>query len=419
MESVQGTPSGVALQPVACAGSMDPSVRKYGSRSRRARRWACLASLAVIPALVSCVHYEHTETVGPAPYVYSNMPECRIRGLALSTPTAALFIGVSGYGANAGVFSTPAHFIGANLFAGLFGRAGDEAGPQMYSGTTITDILPVNQLPEGGTDPMNVVRVMGFGGGGTGEPVRRARIQQALADAIASAERTYEKHGRAQLVVYIAAHGFLGPDGQPYFLPADAVADDIATWMSYRAVVEAMQAFLGRNPQGSLDRTAVVIFDTCQNRHGGAQMKPVKLPSSPGLTLVQSAAPGQYAWHWTGMNTITNQQPGFGLDPLHEPGFKMRTISATMSVLPLANQCSLSDALKARDLKPGAADQAITVQDWFAAVKSKADAYLAQIPEMKALGRSQEISVTVPQSEAARPLFVVKSPQVADDRAAK
>jgi hypothetical protein len=345
------------------------------------------------------------------------MPECRVRELALAVPTVAVFLGVSGYGPNAGVFSTPAHFIGANLFAGLFGRAGYEAGPGMYSATTISDVLPRSQLPEGGTDPLNVVSTMGYGGGGTAEPVGRARIQRALADAIAAAEKTHEQHGRVQLVIYVAAHGFLGADGQPYFLPADAVADDPSTWISYRAVVESVQEFLSRNSQGSLTRTALVIFDTCQISRGRAPLPATNLPSSPGLTLVQSAAPGQYAWHWTGRNTITNQRPGLGLDPLHEPGFNMREITTTMSVLPIANQCSLSDTLKARKPQPGGADQPIGVQEWFTAVKSKADGYLAQIPEMKQLGRTQDISLAVSEAEASRPLFIMKALKATEEKA--
>lgn len=382
----------------------------------RPTRWrALLASLAVLPALVACVHYEHTETFSPAPYVYSNMPQCRVRELALDRPTVALFIGVSGYGPQAGVYSTAAHFIGASLLSGLFGRAGDRAGPLMYESTTLTDILPRSQMPEGVVNPMNVVDNMGYGSGGTAEPVRRARIQQALADTIAKAEKTVDSQGRVQLVIYIAAHGFLGPDGQPYFLPGDAVATDLSTWISYRSVLDSVQTFLGRNGSGPQARTAVVIFDTCQIRRGGAPAKAATLSPAPGLTLVQSAAPGQYAWHWTGMNTITNRPPGFGLDPLHEPGFQMRTITATMSVLPLANQCALADTVKASDLKPGAPDQPIPVDAWFAALKRKADGYLAQIPEMKALSRDQEISITVAPGEAGRPLFLMKAPEAAPD----
>jgi hypothetical protein len=387
------------------------------------RRWLSLICFAaVLPLLASCkVYYARTETVGTPIYIRSNVPSCPVKDVALAVPTVGMFLGVSGYEPDAGVYSTPAHFIGASLFAGLFGRAGDASGPGMYSSTSLTDVIPRDQLPKGSADPLDVVRVMGYGGGGSSELLRRARIESALADAIVAAEKKHEEHGRVQLVIYVAAHGFLGTDGQPYFLPADASAQDPSTWISYRSVVESVQKFLERNAPGAMTRTALVLFDTCQISRSGTPAFATTLPTTPGLVLVRSAAPGQYAWHWTA-STVSDQhvavvketRVGIGLPPKAERGHIHREISSTMSVLPLANQCSLADAAKAHQAKTGAADQAIAVHDWFAATKKKADDYLAQIPEMQQLNRTQEISMAVTDADAARPLFVMRMPNAED-----
>lgn len=385
-------------------------------------RWLSLPLFAgSLLALASC-YYHETQTTGQV-YIRSSVPQCPVKDLALAEPTVAVFVGVSTYAPTAGVYSTPAHFIGASLLSGLFGRAGHLAGPGMYDSTTLTDLPDRDRLPKEIANPVNVVSAMGYGGGGSSELVRRARIETSLAEGIAAAERTHEKQGRVMLVIYVAAHGWLGPDGQPYFLAADAVEKDPATWISYRSVLESVEAFLGRNAPGSTSRSALVIFDTCQISPGGMDMPPAALPTAPGLVLVQSTSPGQYAWHWTGTDVMTQHvdvvketRIGVGLPPKARRGDFTTELSSTMSVLPLANQCSLADATRAHKAQAGTDDRQIGAREWFASLKRKSAFYLAQIPEMQQLGRRQDISIAVAEAQADRPLFVLRTPKPEDDK---
>lgn len=387
-------------------------------------RWLSLLLFAgTLLMLASCEMYlTETETGGELS-IFSSVPQCPVKELALAVPTVAVFVGVSSYGPKAGVYSTPAHFIGASLLSGLFGNAGDAAGPGMYTGTTLTDVPDRDRLPQGIADPINAVSAMGYGSGGTGELIRRGRIEAALAEGIAAAEKTHEKQGRVMLVIYVAAHGWLGPDGQPYFLAADAVADDPATWISYRSALESVEAFLARNAPGTMTRTALVIFDTCQISRGGMELPPAELPTAPGLVLVQSTSPGQYAWHWTAtevrtehVDVVKETRIGIGLPPKVPRGDFTQELSSTMSVLPLANQCSLAEATRTHKEEAGSADREIGTREWFAALKKESDAYLAQIPEMQQLGRTQDISIVVADAQADRPLFVLRAPKAEENK---
>jgi hypothetical protein len=376
-------------------------------------RWPLLFCAFV--SLASCkVYYTSTQSVGTPIQVRSNIPDCGIRDVALATPASALFIGITNYPEAAGVFSTPAHFIGANLFAGVFSRAAGREGPSFpYESETLTDLAKRDELPPNYVDPMKVISALGFGGGGAGDAVLRKEIEAALAEQVAEAEGLYEKHGQALLIVYVAAHGFLF-DGEPYFLPSDAVADKPETWISYRSVIDSAAGFLGRNTPGSTARSALLIFDTCQVRRGGAGVPPVEFAVPPGLVLVQSAAPGQYAWHWTASSKYEYDKQmtkevrlGVGLPPKEARGHIQGEQAATMSVLPIANQCFLADAIKAHK-QSGGADAQLTVRKWFNGVKTKADGYFAEIPEMQALGRAQTISIRVADGQFDPPLFVLR-----------
>jgi hypothetical protein len=354
-------------------------------------------------------------------YVQTNVPDCATRDIALATPAAALFVGITNYPEPAGVFSTPAHFIGANLFAGIFSNAASRAQSLPYESETLTDLAKRDELPKNYANPMDVVSALGFGGGGKGYDVPRKEIETALAAQIAKAERIYEKQGHVLLIVYVAAHGFLS-DGEPYFLPSDAIADKPETWISYRSVVAAAAAFLSRNAPGSNARTALVIFDTCQVRHGGENVPKAEIPLPPGLVLVQSAAPGEYAWHWTASNSyqydkqmVKETRIGIGLPPKERRGHIHGESAGTMSVLPIANQCFLADAIKAHKQQRGA-DALLSVREWFTGVKTKADSYFVKIPEMQSLGRTQTISIRVADAQFDPPLFVLRQSKPPSER---
>src|SRR5258707_15535255 len=143
-------------------------------------RWAFL--VCALAALASCnAYYTSTESVLSPIYAKTNVPDCPVRDVALATPTAALFVGVTNYPERAGVFSTPAHFIGANVFAGIFSNAAHRANPLPYESETRTALAKRDELPKNYADPMKVVSSLGFGGGGKGYDVPRKEIETALA----------------------------------------------------------------------------------------------------------------------------------------------------------------------------------------------------------------------------------------------
>src|SRR5689334_6708714 len=149
-----------------------------------------------LTALTSCkVYYTSTQGVLSPIHATTNVPDCATRDIALATPAAALFVGITNYPEPAGVFSTPAHFIGANLFAGISPHAASRVQSLPYDSETLTDLAQRNQRPNDYADPLAVVSTLGFGGGRKRYAVPRKEIETALAGQIAKAERIYEKQG--------------------------------------------------------------------------------------------------------------------------------------------------------------------------------------------------------------------------------
>jgi WD40 repeat protein len=247
------------------------------------------------------------------------------------------------------------------------------------------------------------------------EAVSRTRIRDGIAQTIQTAHRTADRYGEVLLVVYVSAHGRLGPASRPYILSADADATDPSTWISYDEFLEPLRGFLG--DVSSSRKRVVIVFDTCQVASDvGTPPQQAQVAAAPGLTVVHAAAPGQYSWHWTATEDVSGFQTvgkevrwGIPPPPKAQRGAIEKRLATNMSVLPLASQCELHDLLGRRDepVARGIATREIDDRAWLELIVERSQRILAEIPEVRETGRRQTISVYRNESDAAAPVFVI------------
>ena len=98
---------------------------------------------------------------------------------------------------------------------------------------------------------------------GTGEHITRKRVVDAIADSVETARTMLHERRAVVLVIYISAHGLIGPDGAAYVLPADADAKNPSTWVSYSQVLEPVRRFIANlRPEEQQNAVGVVIIAT-------------------------------------------------------------------------------------------------------------------------------------------------------------
>jgi hypothetical protein len=229
---------------------------------------------------------------------------------------------------------------------------------------------------------------------GSGKPVTRERVFNALHQIIRSAEVGSAGAG-AVLVVYVAAHGWLGPDGRKYFLPSDAVASEPGTWIGFDEFLKPIRDFVS---VFAPNRAAIVVFDTCQVRLGSAAQSgndPLKGPE--GLVVIESTSPGEYAWHWTGHMdssvTRTTVKKKWRSTRNGKPveSAESTTVSARMSIFPIASQWALSSLIDAKRTEASPDERVITIDNWIFNVQSAMKELLRNIPDVAKTGHVQEI----------------------------
>jgi WD40 repeat protein len=217
---------------------------------------------------------------------------------------------------------------------------------------------------------------------GTGAPVSKQRIVGALSGTVANARTVLEAQGRVLLVTYVSAHGWSGRDGRPYLLPADADSDDPVAWISYEEFLRPFYEFgaeVAAVPADTGTRALViVILDTCQIQRyqNSGPTRPQQDLSRPGVIVVESTSPGQYAWHWTQMytrNTTVSVERetrwGFPPPPKAERGRVVNALSARMSVLPVASQRLLRFMIDERSKEADASNRQILIGEWLASTR--------------------------------------------------
>lgn len=173
-----------------------------------------------------------------------------------------------------------------------------------------------------------------------------------LAYVRAAASKTVELRkslGAATLVVYIASHGLIGPDGRQYILPSDADLSDPATWLAYEDVLEGVERARAGDSAEVLPYDTLVYFDACQATKGDpSELQPIDAP--PGTIVVTSSSPGQWSYYWevdqeigTGYREVRSRRrsgnPAAAPDDARE-SFSIRFV-AEMGVLPRAIQLAL------------------------------------------------------------------------------
>jgi WD40 repeat protein len=269
--------------------------------------------------------------------------------------------------------------------------------------------------PSGGnTDDPSFLRL------GSGEPVTRGKIFAALSAAIQKAEQTARLQEQALLVVYVAAHGWIGPDGRQYLLPSDADASNPSTWIAYEDFLHPIKDFLtSDSPTGRVldpKKGAIVIFDTCQIFLGSSQKTPVMSTADDpiNLTVIESTSPGQYAWHWTGnlksteLTTTVKSTSKFGLT--HNSGPQQANTksdySARMSIFPYASQWALNALIQDRGTKFTADERRISLAQWIANTQEAVRLLQNDIPEVKETGHVQTIQFRNPK-QPDYPVFEV------------
>ena len=254
---------------------------------------------------------------------------------------------------------------------------------------------------------------------GRGEPVTRRRIFSALSDAVERAEQATRLQQGAVLVVYVAAHGWIGTDGRQYFLPADADASNPATWIAFDDFLTPIKAFLAASSTAGSenpDRAAVVIFDTCQTRLGSSQSTPVASSGvdPAGLFLIEATSPGQYAWHWTGTlnstesTTTSKSTTKFGITHSGHPTSSdtKSDYSSRMSMFPFASQWALNALIKDKGPRVKPDDRIISLNEWMNNTQAVIKALQKDIPEVAETGQSQTIRVHNPKMDVS--LFEVE-----------
>ncbi len=251
---------------------------------------------------------------------------------------------------------------------------------------------------------------------GEGKPVSRIRIEEAMIQLIDMAEETMSERGQVMLVFYISAHGWIGPDGKSYILPADADYDDPDTWMSLEAIFEPISNFLSDGEKDTTNRRAIVIVDSCQNSRSDAPLS-LQIPSfdskGKGYFIV-TTSPGEYAWHWTASMQISGYQYvhkstswGFPPPPKPKQGPILKRLSSNMSCFPLASQCSLSHHFRdANNQKQGW----IGPVEWFTETHTQLQYFLRNIPEAAQTGAKQSMRVYTTNGGWDDPLFNYQRP---------
>lgn len=253
------------------------------------------------------------------------------------------------------------------------------------------------------------------------------KIWEAIRKALHQAEWVYGWNGFVLIIVYMSGHGLIGSDGESYFLPGDANESDSASWISYSSIVREIEGFVGNNPK----KRAAVIFDTCQKKRGEAG-QPVRRirTSSPYVTLVQSASPGQYAWQYGSPSSYSGEMKvnkemrhGFPRPPKAERGKIEGELETYMSVLPIGNKCYLNNAAEQRrkeaqatGIAPDEEVLGVNLLDWLSGAEKYARHFLELTPESteyeKRFGKGQDIVMDISEENKSITIFMIDSEDI-------
>jgi caspase domain-containing protein len=353
------------------------------------RRYSWVTALIAAACTSSCISYTSTSgtTTVSVTDTFIRVHTARLKSVL---PVIGVFVGVSNYGVKANVPTRPAHTISAALLYEIFYNADPNKPPeselrlvresQTHDNLQLLADLRLNPRTEGALAyPLNDISgiwdqfhprsekpdlmeeffpraKMARDGTwpylGEGELVSRSRILAALTKGLAD----YTKAESSLFVFYISGHGGIADDGRPYIIPADANIKERSTLIFYDEVLTLIYAAKATRAD-DLDSSMLIIFDACQQLPATeVQARPI-LPPPMGVTVVQSASPGQAAWHFTTSQRTTGNQEisrdfriGFPWVPsAARKGPFDKKMDASVGILPMAMSYALMHYVRLYD----------------------------------------------------------------------
>jgi hypothetical protein len=363
---------------------------------------ASAVALATI-AVMSCSYHTQSASTTAHYRVTDPIAPLRAERVGLTTDVVGCFVAVSNYEAEAGVFSTPAHALGAALMNGLFTTAAAQNKDGFFEAELVADLLLRPDSEEAGA--VEILRSIGgvdvtpykkgttpldsegrWPALGLGFPVTRQRIVNAISETIAK----FREHPGSALVIYIAAHGKMSADGRPYLLAADSKANDPATWLFYDDLLVPIYGAAREMNTDVIRSTVLIVIDACQIGGSPAADRLTALDPPEGVTLILSTSPGQYAWHWTATRTVvgevkvtSDQRFGFPFPPPRAEGGPIHRVQqTTMSLFPIAARRALrvaQDQFDAIPLADRLQVQVVAYPDWLKWTNAVMQSYLADL----------------------------------------
>ncbi len=346
-----------------------------GLQKRRIRRsWEALLGSAALACIIGCTwNVVETNTVTTS----STVSLCLIPEVVSFRSVAGLFVGIGNVD-DPSVFDTPAHGLGAAVSFEPFYHAFKNGPDVAHNLRLVTDLEPPKGenpvLDRNLTTALGKLHGFGFGTkallsmqvdgtelslesdsrGLAGEvapqqlQITTEKLRSELAFVANSIEHMLATEELVLLVAYISAHGLISDDGRSYFVAADSDPNQPASMMSFQEFVEEVVKVMNRHNTEDRQRVvATIFFDACrENRTGAEPLGYEQLPF--GLIVFESASPGEWVWHWSGVDTWetsgeTSERSigSLGLrnkQPVNRRGIP---IESKMSALPIAQQMAL------------------------------------------------------------------------------
>lgn len=369
--------------------------------------------------------------------VKRNFPSCPIARVGFVKTVVSLSMGVSDFDDRAWR-STPAHGLGANMMYELLRPRGDaclditgkfgvcdafaDASIRLKPGSPEAEAtrfmlklttegaygLRIHDSPSR-IKPDPDGRWLYFG---SGEAMTRERMLNRVNGIVSRARQASAAEGGVLLVIYICSHGILDARGRPWLIPSDASKSDSKSWLSFDEILAPVFDLVTRGGNAYQARQAIVFFDCCQRVADGfnasLSLSDTLPDPPPGVALVSSASPGQWAWHFASkMQVVGNVEAskrglfGIPLPPDEKTGAIDESYAGFMSVFPLATRCAMSLATHAFDAQFGAdktvADADMTAEEWLNEIPRMVDELLAQDPVKQRIGGRQNVRIKLGQ----------------------
>lgn len=180
------------------------------------------------------------------------------------------------------------------------------------------------------------------------------------------------------VLFYFAAHGTYTTDGILHLIAADADAEDPTTWTKVDDLLSPIYAFAAEGGNVDLKRRVLVILDICQQ--GNAPQAHAIAAPPRGVAVLQSASPGQYAWHFETSRNFAQTSTTNGSTTRTDQA----NLKSTMSFLPIALRQainSLGDDLPEPPTEPSA-DGKIHIQSKYVKLEQIFSATQAQMKRL-------------------------------------